>query len=68
MALEVKRQYISNQKHKASHFYHYFCPKMEFRTYFAYFRTLSETQSLMDRLWKYGSRLADHISVFPVVT
>ena len=40
---------------------------MEFRTYFVYFHTFSETQSLMGRLWKYGSRLADHISVFPVV-
>ena len=45
-----------------------FCQNMEFRTCFVYFRTFSETQSLMDRPYKYGSRLADHISVFPVVT
>ena len=29
------------QKHKVSHFYFYFCPKMEFRTYFVYFQTFS---------------------------
>ena len=37
MAPEAKRQ----QKHKVSHFYFYFCPKMEFRTYFVYFQTFS---------------------------
>ena len=26
-------------KHKVSHFYFYFCPKLEFRTYFVYFQT-----------------------------
>ena len=31
----------TKQKHKVSHFYFYFCPKMEFRTYFVYFQTFS---------------------------
>ena len=42
MALEAKRQQKTKQKHKpVSHFYFYFCQKMEFRTYFAYFHTCS---------------------------
>ena len=39
MAPEVKRQLITKRKDKVSHFYFYFCQKMEFRTYFFYFHT-----------------------------
>ena len=31
----------TKQKHKVSHFYFYFCPKMEFRTYFVCSQTFS---------------------------
>ena len=41
MALEAKRQQITKHKHNASHFYFYFCPKLEFKTYFVYFHTFS---------------------------
>ena len=45
MAPEAKRQQKNNnkenEKHKVSHFYCYFCQKLEFRTYFVYFHTFS---------------------------
>ena len=41
MALEAKRQLITKHKHKVSHFYLYFCPKLEFRTYIVHFHTFS---------------------------
>ena len=41
MALEAKRQKITKDKHKVSHFYFYFCPKLEFRTYLVCFHIFS---------------------------
>ena len=36
MAQETKR-HLTKQQRTVSHFYFYFCQKMEFRTYFVYF-------------------------------
>ena len=39
MALEAQRETVNNRKHKHKviHFYFYFGPKLEFKTYFVYF-------------------------------
>ena len=41
MTQEQKMQWITKQNQQGSHFYLYFCQKIEFRTYFAYFHKFS---------------------------